>query len=594
MVQLFLDGTEIFPDASMSIKVTKENPYFTLSDSYTLDVSVPLDIYENKVFFGHLERTEKKKEYREYDAKLVVGNKTILHGQARMTQSTNKEVKLQLTTGVSALKMTAANDNTYIDEMDLYKFSSLNIYQKDLDAGFFDNFNYTPDTDYGFILGDAYIKAWGIPLKDCTNEVYANLADGVGFSLFQDTTTCQYYSPCPRLVDVAKAIADKLGYKLDTSCLPEACNYLYIITGEMTRSIAKKLPHWTVAEFFEQFQNFFGCTIEDSGDRNLRLCPLDEYASKPVVEIDPAEEYEIDYTEEDETKGIINNNLEYGMNGSDTEIVDDDILEKATKRLYMNNYAEAYNHFYSSNKDERMSYLYDVKGELNVGWNISEDACMLRRIAPFNPLVRYKDAGSTKLKISPVHISENEECKYFWPGQGYKTISLHLPEVANTQGLKRPFGFYSEEGSSEIYNMQDLIEGNETLVSNDDKDDVMPVAFFDSSQAYTVLDGLQAKIRLAYTDARYKPQYDDNRRQWSLSLNKVQDFEFYLGQMHELSFQCSRKCKMKISFYSESIPDPKSIFIIRNKRYACEKIEADIKDGEMGKLMIGYFYEMTM
>lgn len=44
MIQLFLDGTEIVPDSSTNIKVIRENPYFTLSDSYTLEISIPLDI----------------------------------------------------------------------------------------------------------------------------------------------------------------------------------------------------------------------------------------------------------------------------------------------------------------------------------------------------------------------------------------------------------------------------------------------------------------------------------------------------------------------------------------------------------------------
>ena len=43
---------------------------------------------------------------------------------------------------------------------------------------------------------------------------------------------------------------------------------------------------------------------------------------------------------------------------------------------------------------------------------------------------------------------------------------------------------------------------------------------------------------------------------------------------------------------AEEMPDPTGIFIIRNKRYGCEKIEANITSDGFDKLMTGYFYEM--
>ena len=58
---LFLDGIQVYPSSGQNIKLTRENPYFTQSDSYTLDVTIPLDILENMRFFGNINRVEKKK-----------------------------------------------------------------------------------------------------------------------------------------------------------------------------------------------------------------------------------------------------------------------------------------------------------------------------------------------------------------------------------------------------------------------------------------------------------------------------------------------------------------------------------------------------
>ena len=45
-VKLFLANQEVITDSSQEIRITKENPYFTLSDSYTLDVTIPLSILQ--------------------------------------------------------------------------------------------------------------------------------------------------------------------------------------------------------------------------------------------------------------------------------------------------------------------------------------------------------------------------------------------------------------------------------------------------------------------------------------------------------------------------------------------------------------------
>lgn len=609
MVQLFLNNTEVVPDAGTTIKVTKENPYFTLSDSYTLEVSVPLDIYENKLFFGHIDRTEKAKSYKEYDARLVVNNKTILHGQARITQSTSKEVKLQLTTGVSALKMTAVNNDLYIDEMDLGKYDEWDWVSEDVEAGKF--INRVPGTDL-------VMEGRGIPLYDSTNDIHVNLVTLAQPIVMGGTVHKELYhmyvSACPKLVDIAKLIAFRLGYSLDTSCLPDACNHIYIISACMSHRANKKLPHWTVSEFYDQFQNFFGCTIEDTDNKQLKLSPLNAYVTKQIVELSPVEDFDIDYTEEDSAKGVINSNLEYSMNGSDIELIDEEILQLASKRISFNNISSAKNHFKDASKEERMSYLYDINGELYIGWEDENDNANLKRIAPFNPLVRYKDASSTSLKISPVYIVEDEEyeCQMdalsvsdHTPPMIKLKMILNLPEVkCNTDVIYRNGSNITNDGGTTgqtIYNLQELISGEESVEHNEDKEDVMSVAFFDGkkedSRAGTAYaDGgyttYVKDVALAFTDSNFKTTIPTGRKKWSLSLNKIQGFDFYLGQMHELQYQCSRKCKLKASFISEEIPDAKSIFIIRNKRYACEKIEADIKDGELSNLMTGYFYEM--
>lgn len=45
-------------------------------------------------------------------------------------------------------------------------------------------------------------------------------------------------------------------------------------------------------------------------------------------------------------------------------------------------------------------------------------------------------------------------------------------------------------------------------------------------------------------------------------------------------------------FISDRVPDPASLFLIRNRRFVCDKIEATITPNGLQPLLTGYFYEL--
>ena len=188
-------------------------------------------------------------------------------------------------------------------------------------------------------------------------------------------------------------------------------------------------------------------------------------------------------------------------------------------------------------------------------------------MAPFNPLKRFEGADSVKLKISPAYIEEEVECTIYATHDmlvsPYKfNLDLNLPSVSNPYGQSINFG-YNPSGDESQENgptLQSLVEGSESIVSNEEKSDIMSVAFLDGKEEY---------------------------------LNDLTGYDFYLGQLHKINFRCSHNVKHIFKFLSDYIPDADNIFIIGGKRYACEKIEASIKQGNLDKLMTGYFYEIV-
>ena len=151
--------------------------------------------------------------------------------------------------------------------------------------------------------------------------------------------------------------------------------------------------------------------------------------------------------------------------------------------------------------------------------------------------------------------------------------------------------------------MQGLIEGTESIVDNEDKPDVINVVFIDGQletvnvtkdvNGHDLPRAFSADVCLAFTDYDYKKQLTNNHQRWSFSLQPLENYDFYMGQLHVLGFECNRKVKHVFKFLADQMPDPTNIFVIRNKRYGCEKIEANVNEEGYDKLMTGYFYEMS-
>lgn len=51
--------------------------------------------------------------------------------------------------------------------------------------------------------------------------------------------------------------------------------------------------------------------------------------------------------------------------------------------------------------------------------------------------------------------------------------------------------------------------------------------------------------------------------------------------------------RMEVKFKSDVIPDPSKIYIIRNKKFVCEKIEMEVKDDAIEPVYTGYFYMLS-
>lgn len=119
MIELFLDDKPAVLKENVSIKLTRENVYFTKSGSYTYDVELPLQCTENRAIFGSINRKDVSTEFKEFHAILRVDNKVLLDGRAVINNVTETSVKVQLLGGNADMNFTRQGSEIYIDELDI-------------------------------------------------------------------------------------------------------------------------------------------------------------------------------------------------------------------------------------------------------------------------------------------------------------------------------------------------------------------------------------------------------------------------------------------------------------------------------------------
>ena len=125
MIELFLDNKPAVLRDNASIKLTRENVYFTKSGSYTYDIELPLGCVENRAILGNINRKDVATHYREFRAILRVDNQVLLDGKAILHQVTDTSAKVQLMGGNAEMNFYTKGSELYIDELDLGDWFSL-------------------------------------------------------------------------------------------------------------------------------------------------------------------------------------------------------------------------------------------------------------------------------------------------------------------------------------------------------------------------------------------------------------------------------------------------------------------------------------
>lgn len=90
---------------------------------------------------------------------------------------------------------------------------------------------------------------------------------------------------------------------------------------------------------------------------------------------------------------------------------------------------------------------------------------------------------------------------------------------------------------------------------------------------------------IALTDSRMFPALTGSAESVSLSLERLPHATVGAVDIDKHNLQC-------VKFVTDDIPDPSNIFIFRNRRFICQKVELEVSAEGVSRLKTGYFYEI--
>lgn len=613
-MQILINNMPAVLKSGSSFEYVSENRMFTDADDYTLEITLPLaGCRQNIEIFGKIFRKDVDPEKLIFDCELRDRN-FYKFGSVTITQVTEKEVKVQFLEGRSEQNYDTTFDKIYINELELGE---------------------PPTTDISRITP---MEAWdpisnknvcvALPwVNDNTGDIQ-NLAEYVEVDKAQNKYHFEWSKDCdglswqPYLIYIAKKICDEIGYSYDFSKW-ESSEYRYLLICNTLPfawdmpGFANALPQWTVEEFFRKLELLLNgeFTFDHRKQRITFDFTFDEIKKREAVKIDEVlDEHTVDITLEDdkcEYKEAVNlayKDCDYNMwkfYSCDWFI---DKYRSSAKSF--DNMTEFLSHVYSCREwngmgnrgqDAIRGSLYYVKDvdayflirslSKELVFNMNEPPhykykMEIRSVNMFGS--RYADdsekAKTTEIEFVPVSIDETED-KYG------KCMFLSFSEFDNSTEDDWDWSLIPD-GDREAYEKQRaqyLFQPRACgLLLSGEKEqkaefyDYINIGWWDGT-----LDTLNfEKLPHPYVeDLEIASDWKSFRiNRFSLRINS------HISKRGKIAFELDTKTKKSFKFLSDQIPDVRSVFNIRGKKYLCEKLTCTFTEVGRSELIKGEFW----
>lgn len=624
MITCTIGGERAVPVLGSGINITVENAYISDKEEYTYDITFPLDILENRRIFGPVGRIGTSKKRRSFEnVSLVCDNMEVIRGRGVVTESNQKELKMQVLAGYSRIKYMSAAEGKFIDKMEYplvpQKYRP-NVVKRD---GAKKNLiDVTEEVRVNKVIGDVATAVF-MPVYDNSNGMVANNIlpiapaganpreywsnDNARLMLFNRAVQ-------PNLMMVLRNVVTNMGYTIEENEYDRSpWNELVICSAKQTDKIARALPHWTVAKFLKEFCNLFNAVMKFDDTRGTVRILHRDFSRMEMVEYEVADEFTTNY-EEDAIEYIGISNLRYRLSGlgDSTVEVPDEVWGNFEVRQFAS-LQELTAAFQSMTNEEKLTTLMETPRNLYYGTEMTDDngdltgEVGIKEFGIFSQLMRDDNSDNEiELSMCPVEMSYEEWNVYLLAYNRYFPLNYYtwqempakfwLPVVDNDEVVADPGTVGEKEDDNErtYVSIEDIVESGKT--ANQEETDATIQLMWVAGQTERPLDGgnrLTNEMPSVFSDWRIGLSGNAER-----SMALTRGGENSIGAFHNDSIHINAggdidgNNEVCIDFLCSGKPDPGKIFVFQGKSFLCSKIEMKIGENGMDPLKRGYFYEI--
>ncbi len=605
-MNIYINNQRAVLKQGTSFEVVSENRLFTGSDSYSLTITFPLRGCQTNIdIFGNICRPDVDLSKMIFDCE-IRDRAFVKFGCITITGIDDAEVKAQFLEGRSETNFDSTFDDIYINELDLGEptildpsvITPMNAWQ----SGFYD------------------ISYVALPWVNNESGNIQNCADYKdGSYVWSDNTKGLSWQPY--LLHIAVAICKAVGYSFDFDAWANKEELRYLLVCNTLPwawdmpGFADALPHWTVTEFFEKLELFLAGEFDiDHRAKMVTFFLTDSYLqSLPVVPLDKVvDEFEAEVTAEDESVDYLGaKNLVYSECDHEmwkfyscdwffklpyvkNSLITYPTLTKALDALKP--FASWNGSSHRGDKSYCVFYAQDVDIYFVVRAvsktlvkeneklpNVYKYKCVLQPINMFGGHIvdPGEDAEEQEIEFVPAWIDETDDTYgrcLFLDFDGY--------DDNDTSGTTFIGGMdaFKEQVDSTLYQPLPV-----QMLSNGESDgkteyyDKIYLAWWDGAAPYT------GKLPFPYVDSVIIDDDWSGYRMPHCNL-RINDRTSSLNRAYTA---INAKKKITFKFLADELPNPRSTFLIRGKRYICEKITATFTENGMSQLLKGVFYEIA-
>ena len=590
MTELYINNELAYLPEDFSITFIAENPYFTKSSSYTLDINLPMPA--NYKIFGNINRLDVSKRKIILPARLIANARTLLIGSAVLLSVEDTSVRVQLVSGNAEFNM-MTNDDVYIDELDLGTANWPNNNQNQFQS---------PDNMKLYYGSSDEIEVVWLPVF-FQEAKWENLQNDAIYEFGTNNfTLCHKYGRrCvqPYLITVIRKILEYFGYSFDASFFENNfLRHVYVCNAVSSNCIADALPHWTVSEFFDELERFLQVvTVVDEREKVVHLVPLNNYyddSDRVIIETSRLlKEYTVEIEDNENDKDLGSGNVGYDLPSHTDDgylRLDRTLMEAAYKEKY-DSYEAMKSAYESMSDSDKKSTLFIVGKRYYINYNENNNN-ELREVNLYADLIRDEENTEVdvSLRIVPAKIIQYNVGVYGSVGdydlnRPYTSMVLNIPAV----------GYQRTVADQERFNIQEAIEGEVELEEKQDKNETMEVAINTGEwnrQKVTYSGQVHSyDYAYPYTDYQQKTEAQETDfLPYSLSLQDV--CADSIGHRLASLSMFHSSVSYKIQFLTTQIPNVNKVFLIGNQRYLCEKIEASVTVRGLDPVVEGTFYRI--